>query len=100
MRVCSFTTPATSPTTPPPKQSSTPRSGRTERRNKKHPPTSKPPKPQKHVHPMSGDFSNTVAVCSLMKDEEVDDVMEWIEYHRCASLPQSTEIWVVEFPGL
>ena len=35
-----------------------------------------------------------------MKDEEVDDVMEWIEYHRCASLPQSTEIWVVEFPGL
>ena len=42
------------------------------------------PKPQKRVHPLSQDFANTVAVCSLMKDEEVGDVREWLEYHRHA----------------
>ena len=46
------------------------------------------PKPQKRVHPLSDDFANTVAVCSLMKDEEVADVREWLEYHRCG--PQAT----------
>lgn len=34
--------------------------------------------------PFTRKWQNTIAICSLMKDEHIDDVKEWISYHRCA----------------
>ena len=89
MEVCS-STPLSTSRTPPPKQHTAPISRTHGNRTKQPPPISKVPWSQKRVDPLSEEFTNTVAVCSLMKDEEVDDVMEWLEYHRCVSQPPGT----------
>jgi hypothetical protein len=42
-------------------------------------------KPQRSVHPSSLKWNNSLAVCALMKDEQLPDILEWLGYHRCAS---------------
>ena len=43
------------------------------------------------VFPSSGNspyslfWENTIAVCAIMKDERPEDVLEWMDYHRCVS---------------
>lgn len=32
--------------------------------------------------PESEEWSNSIAVCSIMRDENVTDVMEWVRYYR------------------
>ena len=34
--------------------------------------------------PDSSEWSNSVALCAVMKDENIDDVTEWLAYYRCA----------------
>lgn len=41
------------------------------------------PKPDS-LGPDSAAWSNTVAICSLIKDENSTDVREWVIYYRCA----------------
>lgn len=35
-------------------------------------------------HPDSSEWPNTVALCAMMKTEHSEDVLEWLDYHRCA----------------
>lgn len=35
-------------------------------------------------HPETDEWPNTVALCALMKTENAEDVVEWLDYHRCA----------------
>ena len=35
--------------------------------------------------PDSATWSNSIAICAIMKDENVTDVREWLTYHQCAS---------------
>ena len=34
--------------------------------------------------PGSNEWSNSVAICAIMKDENIDDLVEWLAYYRCA----------------
>ena len=36
-----------------------------------------------HTDPYTRRWPNTIAICSIMKDEHIDDVKEFIAYHRC-----------------
>ena len=36
--------------------------------------------------PDSPEWPNTLALCTMMRNEHPDDVMEWIMYHKCASI--------------
>jgi hypothetical protein len=36
------------------------------------------------VYPESTEWPNTVALCTMMKNEHPDDVIEWLQYHQCA----------------
>jgi hypothetical protein len=31
----------------------------------------------------SKEWPNTIAICALMKTEHAEDVVEWLDYHRC-----------------
>ena len=42
-----------------------------------------PPLPLSHA-PSSDTWDNRIAVCAIMKDENTDDVTEWLAYYRCA----------------
>jgi hypothetical protein len=33
--------------------------------------------------PTSSTWSNSLSICAAMKDENLDDVIEWLQYHRC-----------------
>lgn len=45
--------------------------------------------------PTSPAWTNSVAICASMKDEHLEDVVEWLEYHRCAVPPlQSSSLLV------
>lgn len=35
--------------------------------------------------PESEEWSNSFAVCSIMRNENLSDVMEWLRYYKCAS---------------
>jgi hypothetical protein len=37
------------------------------------------------VDPSSEAWPNTVAICATMTDAHADDVIEWLQYHRCSS---------------
>lgn len=38
-----------------------------------------------HSHsPDSPQWSNSFAVCAIMRDENITDVREWIHYYKCA----------------
>ena len=39
----------------------------------------------KEFAPSEPAWSNSVAVCAVMKDEAVADIIEWLGYYRCAS---------------
>lgn len=41
-------------------------------------------KPQREVSPKSQGWDNSIAVCAIMKQEQVSDVREWLMYHKCA----------------
>ena len=34
--------------------------------------------------PDSEEWDNSFAICSIMKDENITDVREWLTYYRCA----------------
>lgn len=38
--------------------------------------------PQRGVHPSSPAWNNSLAICALMKDEQLPDILEWLGYHR------------------
>ena len=39
-------------------------------------------------------WKNTVALCATMRDENVTDVMEWLNYYKCApQLPPCARLW-------
>jgi hypothetical protein len=42
-----------------------------------------PPLPKSHG-PDSPKWNNSVAICAIMKDENLTDVREWLTYYRCA----------------
>jgi hypothetical protein len=42
--------------------------------------------PSDRQDPQPADWPNTVAICAMMKTEHADDVVEWLEYHRCSML--------------
>ena len=33
--------------------------------------------------PFSLDWDNTIAICAIMRQERVEDIREWLQYHRC-----------------
>jgi hypothetical protein len=35
--------------------------------------------------PTSSQWTNSIAFCTIMKDENITDIREWLTYHRCAS---------------
>jgi hypothetical protein len=35
--------------------------------------------------PESDEWSNSIAICAIMRDENVTDVTEWLKYYMCAS---------------
>ena len=41
------------------------------------------------VDPDSAEWPNTVALCTMMRNEHPDDVLEWLQYHRCGPLHAS-----------
>jgi hypothetical protein len=41
------------------------------------------------IDPFTRKWPNTIAICSLMKDEHIDDVKEFISYHRCVFVHSS-----------
>ena len=43
-----------------------------------------PPLPDSHA-PTSSHWSNSVAICAVMKDENTTDIIEWLTYHQCAA---------------
>ena len=43
-----------------------------------------PPLPPLHA-PDSPTWSNSIAICAIMRDENVTDVREWLQYYRYAS---------------
>lgn len=45
--------------------------------------TDMPPLPESHS-PDGGHWTNSVAVCAIMKDENITDVVEWLAYYKCA----------------
>jgi hypothetical protein len=34
--------------------------------------------------PDSASWSNSIAICAVMKDEQTEDVHEWLQYYQCA----------------
>jgi hypothetical protein len=40
-----------------------------------------PMMPPNHA-PDSEEWSNSIALCSIMRDENVTDVMEWLKYYQ------------------
>ena len=42
-----------------------------------------PKLPETHS-PVSEHWTNSVAICAIMKDENITDVREWLTYYRCA----------------
>lgn len=42
-----------------------------------------PKLPESHA-PNSEHWSNSIAICAIMKDENITDVAEWVSYHKCA----------------
>jgi hypothetical protein len=46
--------------------------------------TDLPPLPNT-FSPDSDNWSNSIAICAVMKDENITDVMEWIAYHQCVT---------------
>jgi hypothetical protein len=43
-----------------------------------------PPLPKSHS-PNSENWTNSIAICAVMKDENLTDVAEWLTYHRCGA---------------
>jgi hypothetical protein len=35
------------------------------------------------VSPYSLDWENTIAICAIMRLERIEDIREWLQYHRC-----------------
>ena len=44
--------------------------------------------------PWNDEWTNSVALCTIMRDENVTDVIEWIQYYRCANLRTSISLRV------
>jgi hypothetical protein len=42
-----------------------------------------PPLPINHA-PWHPEWSNNMAICTIMRQENVTDVREWLDYYRCA----------------
>jgi hypothetical protein len=49
--------------------------------------------PQSHS-PDSLRWVNSMAICAIMKEENVEDVLEWLRYYKCASKPLVTALGV------
>jgi hypothetical protein len=41
-----------------------------------------PPMQAAHA-PDSDAWANSIAMCAVMKDEQLEDVQEWLSYYRC-----------------
>jgi hypothetical protein len=50
--------------------------------------------PQAHA-PWMPMWTNSVAICSTMKDENITDIIEWLHYYRCAptTIPGPVDTW-------
>lgn len=42
--------------------------------------------------PGSAEWTNTVALCAMMKTEHTEDVVEWLDYHRSGSYSSATDL--------
>lgn len=52
--------------------------------------------PQRGLNLDSDQWDNSMAVCAIMKNENVSDVLEWLQYHKCVHT--STLIVPVQSP--
>lgn len=43
--------------------------------------------PQKLVDPMSDAWDNSIAVCAIMMQEQINDIREWLLYHKYGPFP-------------
>jgi hypothetical protein len=43
-----------------------------------------PPLPPAHS-PEGTLWSDSLAICAMMKDEQFEDIVEWLQYYRCAA---------------
>jgi hypothetical protein len=54
------------------------------------------PQLPEHLGPASASWTNSIAVCATMKDENVTDVREWLHYYKCVLMipewPSDTHI--------
>ena len=46
--------------------------------------------------PWAEAWANSLAICATMRNENVTDVVEWLQYHKCASIGLETSTC---FPG-
>lgn len=40
-------------------------------------------RPQREIEPHDEESDNSVAICAIMKQEQLPDIWEWLMYHRC-----------------
>ena len=45
---------------------------------------------KKAISPFSQEWDNSIAICAIMRRERVEDIREWLQYHRCGSKPTLT----------
>lgn len=50
--------------------------------------------------PFSLDWDNTIAICAIMRQENLEDLREWLQYHRCAFLCPETLAFSVPLTGV
>jgi hypothetical protein len=44
--------------------------------------------PKPTAAPWHGTWSNSIAICASIRDENITDVREWLQYYRCAQYEQ------------
>lgn len=42
--------------------------------------------------PHSSEWTNSVAICAIAKNENTTDIREWVLYHRCVVVPTQVRV--------